>query len=288
MRFLLLSVLVGLLFFSCKEESVDPTPQLVFKFKFDPNQARLDNFGEPSVIPVGHAAQTPDFNAISANYIELARQHLTLLGDGEIVYEGAETTAGGDEAIDFSKAIIVEEGEVFLSIPLSEVEAATYEWVRVSLSYQNYVVLMDAEVNTINFTDIPCTIASFVGYNNYITSYKVDEETIVVNGNKLQGYAGIETDWTLDEVQAPPGSTTVPNPLFDSSPIPSGSCVVTGEIENGLVITGQETKDIVVELSVSINNSFEWVDGNGNDKYEPLLNEIVVDMGLRGLIPSVL
>ncbi|MCP4120235.1 MAG: hypothetical protein GY751_00605 [Bacteroidetes bacterium] len=75
-----------------------------------------------------------------------------------------------------------------------------------SLSYQNYVVLMDAEVNTINFTDIPCTIASFVGYNNYITSYKVDEKTLVVYGNKIQGYTGIETNWTLDEVQAPPGS----------------------------------------------------------------------------------
>ncbi len=49
--------------------------------------------------------------------------------------------------------------------------------------------------------------------------------------------------------------------------------------------------DIVVTLTFSTNSSFEWVDSNGNkewDIYEDSTkNEKVVDMGVRGLYPSV-
>jgi hypothetical protein len=42
-------------------------------------------------------------------------------------------------------------------------------------------------------------------------------------------------------------------------------------------------------MSLSINNSFEWVDVNGNGKFDvdPGSGENVVDMGLRGLIPKI-
>jgi hypothetical protein len=78
----------------------------------------------------------------------------------------------------------------------------------------------------------------------------------------------------------------VPNPIFATSPIPQGSCVVTGAFTQPLVITGNETQDIVVTLSLSTNNSFEWVDSTPDGKWQPEVNEQVVDMGLRGLIPS--
>jgi len=40
-------------------------------------------------------------------------------------------------------------------------------------------------------------------------------------------------------------------------------------------------------LSFSINNSFEWTEVNPDGKFEPEIGEQVVDMGLRGLIPSI-
>ena len=277
-----------LLMAGCNEDNMDAGPQLVFKFKFDENQVRLDNLGQPAVVPAGHATQTPVFNAISANYIELAPNALTALGEGEVVFMAPETNAGGDLAIDFDKAIIVDEGEVFVSIPLEEITPGSYEWLRISLSYQNYDILLDADVMGYTFNDIVSTAASFIGYNTYIGEYTVKEQSITVNGNRLQGYVGVETTGILEEFQAPPGATTVPNPIFDTSPIPSGSCVVTGAFDQDLVITGQETKDIEIEMSVSVNNSFEWEDDNGNGKYEPLLDEMVVDMGIRGLMPRVM
>ncbi|HMK06452.1 MAG TPA: putative Ig domain-containing protein, partial [Flavobacterium sp.] len=39
----------------------DLGPLLIVKFKFDPNQVRLNNFGNPSVVASGNAAQSPIF-----------------------------------------------------------------------------------------------------------------------------------------------------------------------------------------------------------------------------------
>ncbi|MEM9822881.1 MAG: hypothetical protein AAF985_17510 [Bacteroidota bacterium] len=54
-----------------------------------------------------------------------------------------------------------------------------------------------------------------------------------------------------------------------------------------VLVDGMETEDVVVLCSVSINNSFEWIDNNNNGTYEPTEGDVVVDMGVRDLIPSV-
>ncbi|NUY81336.1 hypothetical protein HUK80_10545 [Flavobacterium sp. MAH-1] len=280
--FLLLSL--NLLFVSCSsDETNSEEPMLIVKFNFDGNQQRLNNLGQPAAIPAGHAAQTPDFHTISAHYFELAPDMYTQLGDGSVLYHAPETTQGGTNAIDFSQAKIVSEGETFLKIPLSQVASGNYNWVRVSLSYQNYSIkFRQAGV------DYNGTLASFVGFNTYITSHSIGNNFFDVNANRLQGYWAFALDDYpySSEGQAPAGATTVPNPLASTSPIPAGSCVVTGKFANELQITGNETKDVVVTLSLSINKSFEWQEITPDGKFEPSIGENVVDMGLRGLIPS--
>lgn len=281
-------VFLSTAFFSCtdqddKEVVMPQEPQLIVKFKFDPTQVRLNNLGQPSTVPVGNAAQSPVFNSISSHYLEFAPTATTALGGGTILYRAAETTAGGTNAIDFNRAKIVGEGEAFLSIPLRNIAAGSYEWVRCSLSYQNY------KINVLSAgTDYVGTLTSFVGFNNYITTHNIGAYAFPVNGNRSQGYwaFGLEGFNYSTSGQAPAGATTVPNPLAATSPIPAGSCVVTGQFANALVITGTETQDVVVTLSLSINNSFEWQEVNADGKYEPAAGENVVDMGLRGLIPS--
>ena len=164
------------------------------------------------------------------------------------------------------------------------------------MAYQNYDI-------TYKSSSIPGnglgtgTIASFVGYNTYINSYSIKTQTVSVNANKLQGYWGFETTvfgttYTVTG-QAPSGATTVVNPLFSTSPIPAGSCLATGQFVNSggsnqmLTITGNETKDIVVIVSLSTNKSFEWVEHSADNYYEPAAGDTVVDMGIRGLIPFI-
>ncbi|WP_115462824.1 hypothetical protein [Winogradskyella aurantiaca] len=261
--------------------SPPPEPRLIIRLNFDPDQERLNNLGQPARILDGNAAQSPSIQRMSAHYVEFAPTAFTPLGDGTIIYQGPETSTGGTLAIDFREAFFAGDDGVFINVALDNLIPGEYEWVRVSLSYQEGDIQLLVDDN-----EITGRLASFVGYNTYISSFDLNQETFEVNDDKLQGYWAFEALGYSVTGQAQPGATTVPNPLFETSPIPQGSCVVTGAFEEPLVITGEETQDITVTLSFSVNQSFEWTEVIQDGKYEPGIGEQVVDMGLRGLIPT--
>ncbi len=269
-------------------------PKLIFKFKFDSTQARLNNFGQPTVVASGNSAQSPRFNGMSAHYIELAKGDSTQVGAGAVLYRAEETNCAGSNAIVFCKSIVTKEGDVFFSVPISQVTAGTYKWLRISLAYQNY----DIKIRTTSAGIIDGTIASFVGFNTYVTKYKMKNAIMTPTagggpGNHPQGYWGLYTKVFSTDVmydgQAAKTTVVNPNPL---SPIPPGSCLVTGQFYNTgiganqpLVITGTETSDIVITISLSTNKSFEWMEvGISDGLFHPEAGETVVDMGLRGVI----
>ncbi len=292
MKNLLFAVLIFGLFglISCgkKKDKTPDGPKLIFIFKFDSTLARLDNFGLASSLPAGHSAQSPLFNKLSAHYVELAADDYVPLGSGPVLYRAKETTKGGNNAIDFQYSTVVGGGEEFLSVPIKDVSPGTYKWLRVSLAYQNYLIKYKwKDVGTGIDYYLDGTVASFVGFNTYIKSYQLKNLSVNVNANKLQGYWGFESVGTITTGQAPAGATTVPNPLASTSPIPAGSCVVTGSFPSKLVITGNETNDIIVTVTLSTNQSFEWTDLNSDGWYEPAAGDVVVDMGLRGLYPAI-
>jgi hypothetical protein len=264
---------------SKEHENVNPLAKLVFVFKFDSTQQRLNNIGLLDVMPPGNSGQSPLFNTMSSHYVELAPNAFTALGSGDVLYRAPEVTTGGSNAIDFSKSVLAKEGETFLSIPLDEITPGTYQYLRVSLAYQNYGI----KFNVLG-QDLTGTVASFIGFNTYISNYKIKDSTVTVNANKLQGYWGLETTYGVFSGDA--AATTVPNPIASTSPIPAGSCVVTGAFTTPLTITGKEIRDIKVTVSLSTNKSFEWKDHNLNGVYEPLDGDSVVNMGIRGLIPT--
>lgn len=277
---------VALLMLSCDkdDDKNNEVPSLVVKYSFDPNQERLGNLGEPVAVEPGNAAQSPVFHKLGVHSIELINAVMTLPTENTLIFRGAETEAGGSLAMNFEKQKMVSNGEVLMRIPLSDITPGTYNYYRSSLGYQNYdidFIYNDATHGELNLTG---RLASFVGFNQYIKSYNIKNENVTVNANKLQGYFAFEVESTLGvnvlKGQAP--QTTVPNPL-PSAPIPPGSCLVTGEFVQPLTITGNETEDIVINVSISINNSFEWTEVNADGKFEPEIGETVVDMGLRGL-----
>lgn len=274
--------------YSCKKNDTvtNSGDQLRFSFKFDSTQARLNNIGQPSTIAVGNAGQSPVFNGISAHYIELAPNALTALGTGAILYKAPEVTTGGALAIDFSKAIVKAGGEEFINVDLSKVPDGSYQYVRVSLAYQNADIKY--MFNNAMFTG---TAVGFIGYNTYIGTHKIKTSNQVVNANKAQGYWAFETLGQVFSGQAPAGATTVPNPLFATSPIPAGSCVVTAAFVDAggnakpLVVTNGRANSSTVILSLSTNKSFEWNEVNANGLFEPAAGETLRDMGVRGLKP---
>lgn len=301
MRNLLLLFLV-ISFFSCKKDPVGTsTSKLNFQYLFDENQVRLNNIGQPATIPVGNAAQTPDFHLLSVHYIELVPTQWTPYGDGFVVYKGPEVTVGGSKAIDFDNNIVEGEGKIFKTFDIKDVPPGTYTYIRASVAYQNYDVQF-------NIRNVPVLgdllnqkgrVASFLGYNTFINDVTPNTMTLPVNAAKKQGFWAFETALTppydaynqLYSGEAPEGATTVVNPLAGISDIPAGSCVITGRFATPLVITGDEAQDITVTMAFSSNNSFEWIDYNGNgqldlDASNPAATDKIVDMGLRGMIPK--
>ncbi len=306
-RTLFLFATVLLIATSCKKTEEPSGPKLIFKFRFDSTQTRLNNFGNAATLPIGHASQSPIFHSMSAHYIELTPDSISPLGTGDVLYKATEVGSGSNLAIDFSKSRFSGNNEEFYSVPIKNVSPGSYKWLRVSLAYQNYDIKIKYENNaqTIANGIYDGNVASFVGFNTFLTSYKVKTQTIAVNGNKKQGYGAVELfnlptgfpAQTPIEFQAPLNATTVPNPNWNTSPIPLGSCVVTGRFATatGFTITGNETNDVVIIVSLSTNKSFEWIDKNSDGLFQPLnaanntlVEDSVIDMGIRGLIPIVI
>jgi hypothetical protein len=303
-KYILLYISI-LALFSCKKDNTIASTsgsKMAFQFQFDATQARLNNLGNPAVLPSGNAAQTPDFKQLSVHYIELAQDKFTLLGKGAIVYKGAEIIKNGEDAVDFDKAAVTGQNQVFATINLKDIAPGTYEWVRASVTYQNYDIKFNVNGLPVagDLKNQSGTVASFVGFNTFLTKIKPKTKELNVNLAKKQGFWAFETNLTapyesynqIYSGDAPSGATTVVNPLATTSPVPAGSCVVTGKFLTPLVVTGKETKDITVTLSFSVNKSLEWKDSNSNGQLDWYAdqtknkNETIVDMGLRGLIPS--
>ena len=156
-KFYFLAMAIIVLFAGCskpKQTTVTNTnPHLIFKFVFDSTQVRLNNFGQPAAMPSGHAGQNPQMNVMSAHYIELAPNATTALGHGIILYSTPMTSVGGTSAIDFSQEHLTSNNGTFYSVALDSVTPGTYEWLRVSLAYQNFGVQL--------YEDTPLLIQAF-------------------------------------------------------------------------------------------------------------------------------
>ncbi|RYY49432.1 MAG: hypothetical protein EOO06_07160 [Chitinophagaceae bacterium] len=291
MRMSIVCIAIVLGISSCKkEDSPTEVPQINFIFKFDSTQIRLNGQGTAAAMPSGHQGQSPRFNSMSAHYLELAPTATTLPGSGQVLYKAPEVNTGGSNAIDFSRSKFAGNNQVFLSVPINSLAVGSYNYLRVSLAYQNYNVWLRTTAGAQSF-NLDATVASFIGFNTFINTHKIKDSVVSVNANKKQGYWAFETSLPglggfVSQGQAPPGATTVPNPLFASSPIPAGSCLVTGQFASPLIITGAETADINIIVSLSTNKSFEWISADGNSTYDPQAGDQVIDMGIRGMIPT--
>ncbi len=87
-------------------------------------------------------------------------------------------------------------------------------------------------------------------------------------------------------------SITFVNPIAKAAASTNASSFVTGKLDTPLSITGSETEDITVVLTLSINNMFEWEENiNRNGKWDINTHgaggqpqaEKIKDLGFRSL-----
>jgi hypothetical protein len=297
MKYLVILVSILLTLSNCKDPNFSEDPSLVISFKFDTTQTRLDNVGNPATIDAANAAQSPEFKTLGIHYIELVPTMYTALGAGAVIYKTTETTTGGDNAIDFAVETMVDAINNTIKIPLKDIKAGTYQYIRISLGYQLYNISARGDLSSFGLgnVDFPINLSSFLGFNSFIKSHKVKDSTFVINGNKKQGFwlGEIHTNFGTypyhATLQGQNAQTTVTNPLFATSPIPAGSCVVTSDFSAAsLTIDPNGTTSKNISVSVSINKSFEWKDNIKNGKWDVYPTaEPVVDMGVRGIVTKI-
>ena len=124
---------------------------------------------------------------MSAHYVEFAPTATTQLGQGDVVYFAPETTMGGANAIDHDLGINVGDGQAFVNIPLSDLGPGTYQWLRVSLAYQNYDIRF--YYNEVGLHRGPSPPSS--GTTPTSVRYLVHDSTVTVNANKLTRLLGL-------------------------------------------------------------------------------------------------
>ena len=75
-------------FFSCEknDENINLDPKIKFKVNFDSNLPRLGNLGQIVNVPPQNGSQNPNVDEVLIHYIELAKDSLTPLLTGEILY----------------------------------------------------------------------------------------------------------------------------------------------------------------------------------------------------------
>jgi hypothetical protein len=295
MKVLIFILFGSLLLSSCWRKEEIANPMLRIKIKTDADLERLDNKGLPATVKTGNAAQTPLVKTLSPGYIEFFQDAKTPIGKGFIAYQAEQTRAGGEAAFDFSKCKVIQDGELFMEIPLKELEKGTYQWVRASIAYQNSDLIFNL-INVPNLGELHDergTISMFTGFNTFITKHKIREKEEVINANKKFGYWAFETVLdrgfaqhnTIKNGQAI-GTSSV-NPNFAIAPVPISSGIMTGAFTTPLTITGTELQDITITLSLSTNQSFEWVDTHKNGKWDldvqNFIAEPIIDAGFRNL-----
>ena len=91
-------------------------------------------------------------------------------------------------------------------------------------------------------TNLTRRLLQLCGFHAIHKDFEIDGKVVEVKENKKQGFwafnsiAGLQTGQTIRILQ-------LPNPLSTTSPIPPGSCVVTGNFNTPEVIQGDESED---------------------------------------------
>jgi hypothetical protein len=286
MKKIALIALIAMAFASCTK-TTENERYLILKFKFDNTLPRLNKFGRDTGVLIGNAAQNPMFNYISSDYAELTSDSTTLLGKGDVLYTGSQYYKFGDTipGTDFSKSIVVKEGEAFLTIPLRSITAGSYEFLRLSVAYQNFDVNFRMDTNIANFIDpitnvqIPGvnlhgnytgTVASFIASKTFFdVGYTIKHNlTQRDSAMVLQGAWDFETNVGTGGISYPyyvltqsqlsgDTTTTVVNPLYLINPIPKRSCIITAAF-NGIKYSkdgGLTSSDKITKTPLVITGS---------------------------------
>jgi hypothetical protein len=288
-------------------------PFLRLRVNFDTQGERFDANGELAEVPEGRAAYTPEMRELRISSIELVPDENTPVGQGVMLYEAATRVVFGEEITELDQTISTAGGIVANRFNFQDIPAGTYPYVRVGLASAKYQLNYDLHYHVKDSTDtdsippdftVPVELTQLSGgmavlysdaWVNTLTPFNI---TLDINQQKRQGYYAFETSFTSsfelgNNVYVDSLFNTIPtlpNPISATAPTPESSGIITGVFDTPLEVTGQESEDVLVDLTFSTNQAFEWVDPNNDGRWDVWILaetwERISDFGLRSLEAS--
>ncbi len=273
------------LLISCRTENEDdsrpepvfpPSAELTITIKFDPLQDRLDSFGVPNPIPIGHEALSPNINGMKIGFIELLSDSIIPYNDGlkllqsNIVYNASDT--GYKCCSD-----LIPNNFIYETSISSTLIPDTFKYIRIYFVYENLDISYKFNNNI-----YAGSVAAFLAPKALTFNYQISDSAFNSYSLKTNGQWYFEVDTPgFGTILSGDALTTQPNILYNSNPVPSGGCIVTCPITPFLFLDKPDS--ISITISISTNKSFEWIEHSDPAFFEPFDGDTIVDVGIRGI-----
>lgn len=257
--------------------------QLLFRLHLDSNLA------SPYILQPGHAAQSPTVLALALEQIELLSEASTLAGKGVMLYTAPQTSCAGAQyylPTNYCKLHLIGDSEIVFSLALNAVPPGTYKWLRLSVAYSEMKIVS----RSTSSGNGPSTFAGFYGESVYLTKIKTQNSvlfpktTVPKQRRYYMFYQEVFGQALQLEGYAPRQS------IFNENPMPTYNNNIyveftdlSGNTAKPLLVTGNETTNLEVQLIFGTDKLFEWQEKTADGIFQPEIGETVYDFGFRNL-----
>jgi hypothetical protein len=233
----------------------------------DSNEERLDGNANPSVIPSGHGAQSPVSETLKIESIGF------LTGESE---------SGGNSLQNNYSVISVDingsSGNVSGDFRHGSANF-TAKYLRLTLSYEKFTIesKLHGNVENLHF------LAFMKQYYNPYESILLGNDTINMDSVLNQGkwFLVLDNQGVDSLIDGTTTSITEPNVLHSQLPNTSdNSCTIICPIDPPITFYKGEPRNL--QIKISCNHSFEWIEHSDPAFFEPLDGDTIYDFGLRG------
>jgi hypothetical protein len=236
--------------------------EITYNILIDSTQERLDSNANPGITPSGHGSLSPRFNYLQINQIYLfdsASQDdgwSTLYNPLNITGSNGTTTVGS--RYDGSKK--------------------TLNCLKISFSFQNYELGCSIDGNYLSVNMLSFFSGSHLGQDSlFIRDSVVYLDTLKSRGEWYLEIDSVGMGAVLHRVTS---TLTAPTILHNTNPLEDGAYSIICAITPPLTFTGDQKH--TVNISISSNHCFEWIEHSNPGSFEPLNGDTVFDFGLRG------
>lgn len=161
------------------------------------------------------------------------------------------------------------------------------------------IAAIDCEIQgQINFSltnsaKVTMPFKSFLAHACYVPQFYIGDSLEKINNIRAQGFTISQLHYTTPSIHHVYRSSsklvTAPNPIYKTCPsIPRSGIITAGFLNKNVVISESSNTDIVIDVSFSTKQAFEWEDNNKNGSFDVIpVYETIANIGLRGMQPTV-